>query len=424
MALSRGGRARTHIRRTVRTGLSGRVLWGVADQGLFGLTSFAVSVGVANQAAPPVFGAFGIAYVVYTLILGAVQSFTAEVVVVRGSHLPPAERQAMLSSAAGTALLCGVACSVVGFAFLLFGSGVTSQVVPPLFIPAPLLFIQDVWRFGFFAGARPRSAALNDLLWALLMAVGFSLILLNSRHAWLGLEWCWSGAGAVCGLVGALQARCLPRPGALVSWVRHQTRAGGRFAGEYLATNGAGQGVLIWVGLFAGLSQSAGYRGATLLFGPIQITLNSVRLAVIPIVVRAHEAGRQNAAWRGGATVALCAVALTSLWGVILLLLPNTVGRHLLGHSWSATQPVIPVFFWLTLTQSVGLGALVLLRVVGAYRQTFRIRMGGALLILVFGAAGATGGSVPAGIGASLASTIAVCALWWQGRSFRGAAML
>ena len=412
--LSRQARARVTVERTLRIALSGRVMWGVLDQGLFGVTSFALSVGVANRATAEQFGAFGIAYVIYTLILGTVEGFTAEVVIVRGSHLSHVERHRMLASATGTAFCIGLLFAALGCAFLLFAHGTDSQVVPPLLLPAPFLFIQHVWRFGFFAVGRPRSAVVNDTLWAVLLAVGFVLAAGDGGATWITLVWCWSIAGAICGVVGAVQARCLPRPDTVSRWVRDQAQAGGRFAGEYLALYGAGQAVLIWVGVFAGLAASAGYRGATLLFGPIQVTLNAVRLAVTPLVVRARAAGAPNAAVRGGLTVTVCALAVTIAWGAAVLLLPSAVGERILGQSWNVTQPVLPVMLWLTMALSVALGAIVVLRVEGAYRETFRIRLAGAAGVFLCGGAGALGGAVTAGLGASLAATATAGALWWQ----------
>lgn len=398
-----------------RRAFGNRVAWGVVDQALFSATSFALAIGIANRTTATNFGAFGVAYVVYTLVLGAVEAFTGDVVAVRGSHLPDPERHAMLARAAGTAVVLGCGCSAVGLVFLLFVHGTASDVVAPLLVPAPLLFVQDVWRFGFFATARPRSAALNDLLWAVLFAACFLLVPNSGGDAWLGLVWGWSAAGAVCGVVGAVQLRCRPRPAAILSWVRDQSRAGGRFAGEYLALYGAGQSVLIWVGLFAGLAESAGYRGATLLFGPVQVTINAVRIAVTPLVVRAHQSGSANAAWRGGIATAVCAAVLALVWGIVLVLLPTSVGEAILGESWGATRPVLPFMLWVTVAQGVGLGAVVLLRVLGAYRQSFHIRIAGAFLIALFGAVGATIGATAAAGGAAFAATLTVIALWWRG---------
>lgn len=411
---TRQARARSTLRRTLRIALSGRVMWGLIDQGLFGVTSFALSVGVANRATAQQFGAFGIAYVVYTVILGTVEGFTAEVVVVRGSHLSPGERHQMLASATGTAFCIGAVFAAVGCGFLLFGHGTAGQVIPPLLLPAPYLFMQHVWRFGFFALGRGRSAVVNDTLWAALLAIGFLFAAGEGSTAWITLVWCWSVAGAICGTVGAIQARCLPRPDAFGRWVRDQARAGGRFAGEYLALYGAGQAVLVWVGVFAGLEASAGYRGAALLFGPIQVALNAVRLAVTPLVVRARHAGRPNASLRGGATVAVCALILTIAWGVVVLLLPSSVGERVLGSSWGVTEPVLPVMLWVTVALSVALGAIVVLRVEGAYRETFKIRLVGAVGVFLCGGAGALGGAVTAAIGAALATTATAAALWWQ----------
>jgi O-antigen/teichoic acid export membrane protein len=380
------------------------------------MTSFALSVGIARGATPDQFGVFGITYILYVLILGAVQAFTAEAFVVRASHLGAPEQRRMLSQATGVAVCFGLCLSVLGLVVGVFGHGAVAEIVPPIFVLAPLLFMQDVWRFGFFAAGRPRAALANDLLWAVLIAIGFVLVSSSGHGDWTLLAWVWAAGGAVCGIVGSIQSRCLPSLKAARIWIHEHGSAGSRFAGEYLAMTGAGQSVTLWVGLLAGLAASAGYRGGQLLFGPVQVLANTIPLAVTPLLVRIERQGSRAAVWRAGLWVGALGGTVGLAWGIGLSVMPDAVGRAVLGQSWAAAQPVVTPMLLCVCVTGIGLGALVQLRAFQAIRRSFKVRLVGASVILCLGAAGAVDGSVAAAYAVFVGLALTSGALWWQAR--------
>jgi O-antigen/teichoic acid export membrane protein len=396
--------------------VGGRFIWGAADQAIFSITSFALSVGIARGATPDQFGVFGITYILYILVLGAVQAFTAEAFVVRASHLSAPEQRRILSQATGCAVCFGLCLSVLGLLVGVFGHGAVSEIVPPIFVLAPLLFVQDVWRFGFFAAGRPRAALANDLLWAALIAIGFVFLASSNHSDWRLLAWVWAAGGAVCGIVGSIQSHCLPSLKAAGIWIHEHGAAGGRFAGEYLALSGAGQGVTLWVGLFAGLAASAGYRGGQLLFGPVQVLSNAIPLVVTPLLVRIARQGSRAAVWRAGLWVGALGGTLGLAWGIGLSVMPSALGRAVLGQSWSAAQPVVAPMCLFVCVTGIGLGALVQLRAFQAIKRSFKVRLVGASLILCLGAAGAVEGSVAAAYAVFVGVALTSGALWWQAR--------
>lgn len=392
------------------------LLLGAADQAVFSATSLALAIAVAQHATPSQFGAFGIAYVVYTILLGTVEAFTAEVVMVRGSTLPPSGLRRMLAEASGTAVCAGLGCTVAGVLLTIFGHGGASTAAAIL-LPAPLLFLQDVWRLTFFASQRPRAALANDMLWAALLAVGLVTAPSFGADEATSVVWLWSGAGALCGVIGAIQARCLPRVGASLRWTKAHGQAGGRYAGEFLALYGAAQGVLISVALFAGLAGSGGYRGAQLLFGPVQVALNAMRIAMMPLLARARAGGRASAMRRRGLIASAIATVVTLAWGVTALSLPNGIGHSLLGPTWNVAHPILLPMLCAQAANAFGLGALLLLRSADALQSTFNVRVIGAIGIFGLGTAGArVEGAVAASTGVALGAVLMTAALWWQAR--------
>ncbi len=397
------------------TAIGRKLLWGAADQAVFSAMSFVLAIAVAQHATAAEFGAFGIAYVVYTLLLGTVEAFTAEVVAVRGSKLAAGDLHWMLRDASGTAIAAGLCCTVVGVLLTLLGP--SASTASALLIPAPLLFAQDVWRFGFFTSGRPTAALGNDLLWAALLAAGLALSPSLGSDRATALVWVWSGSGALCGVVGAIQARCLPRVTSAARWTRAYDRAGARYAGEFLALYGAAQGVLISVGLFSGLAESGGYRGAQLLFGPVQVLLNAMRIAVTPLFAQAQARGQARVLWRRGLTAGAIGAIVTLACGVASVALPQRIGEKILGRSWILVHEVLPPMLWAQTALALGLGALVILRAAEALRRTFKVRVVGAVIIFGLGTAGAwIGGAVAATAGVAVGASLTTMALWWEAR--------
>ena len=99
---------------------------------------------------------------------------------------------------------------------------------------------------------------------------------------------------------------------------------------------------------------------------------------------------------RGGIAVALLGSVSTVLWGLALLVLPNSAGHAVMGRSWPLVKPLILPAMLATIGAAAGIAALVLLRTPKVYGPTFRIRVGGALLMLCLGAACAVDGALPA----------------------------
>ena len=386
---------------------------------MFSATSLVVAVAVARHATPTQFGAFAVAYVAYTILLGTVEAFTIEVVMVRGAKASPVGLRRMLGNASGTAVCAGLACTVAG-ALVAGVAYDASSLAVAMLLPAPLLFLQDVWRLAFLASGRPRAAVANDLTWAALLAVGLAIGPTFGTDQATSIVWVWSGAGAVCGVMAAVQGRCRPRLGAAIRWSREHGPAGGRYAGEFLAIYGAGQGVLISVGLFAGLADSGGYRGAQLLFGPVQVALNAMRIGAIPLLARARARGSGDAVWKRGLMAGGAAGVVALAWGTAALALPNNLGRQLLGSTWTSAHSMLLPLLCALVANAFGLGALLILRSAEALQSTFNVRVAGALVVFALGTAGAwVGGGVAASSGVAVGATLLTAGLWWEARRVR-----
>ena len=172
-----------------------RLGWGLADQVLSSVTNFVLGLLVARALPPGEFGAFSIAFVTYTLALGASRALASEPLSVTHSAVDNAEWRRGVRSAGGLAVAMGtgvgVGCLAAGW--LMHGSLQAAFLM--LGVTMPGLLLQDVWRFAFFAGRRERRAFVNDLVWAILLFPSIALLVGTGRATVGSLILAWGVAG-------------------------------------------------------------------------------------------------------------------------------------------------------------------------------------------------------------------------------------
>ncbi|HEY0238326.1 MAG TPA: hypothetical protein VGC37_06755, partial [Friedmanniella sp.] len=197
-----------------------RLGWGVADQGISSLSNFALGLYVARTYGANGFGAFTLAFVTYATVLNAARGLGTDPLLVRHSGKPDAAWRQASASATGSALSVGIAggalCVIAG---LLLPAPVGSGFVV-LGVGLPGLMLQDSFRFTFFACGRGRAAFLNDVVWTVLLVGALAVLYVTGVGDPAVCLLVFGLTAAVAAVVGALQARVLPRPTHLRSWVR------------------------------------------------------------------------------------------------------------------------------------------------------------------------------------------------------------
>ncbi|MFA5785652.1 MAG: hypothetical protein WDA71_01480 [Actinomycetota bacterium] len=392
---------------------AGRFGWGLADQSLSSLTSFALAVLVARTLSPSQFGAFSLAFSGCTLALGSSRALAAEPLLVRHSGSDMESWRAAARAASGTSVVVG---SILGLGVLVAAwamHGPLRQALLPLGLLLPALLLQDLWRDAFFSIRKGHLAFLNDLSRGAMM---LAPLLLLPRVRAASVSWfvfAWAGSAAVAAALGALQAGTIPRPCLAGRWLSAHRDLAPRYLGEFLAMNFALEFVLYGVAAAAGLSAAGAYKGAGLLMGPLNVLFVGVALAAIPEAVglfRAHPSRLRPVTVLLSVTLAAGVV----MWTSVVLLLPDRIGRLALGESWvTARAVVLPMGVALVASSAVA-GALFGLRALAAARQSLKARLITASLMAVGGISGAvTGGARGAAWGVALTMWMGAIAWWW-----------
>jgi len=311
-----------------------------ADQILSSLSNVFVVLAVARVSEVSVFG-------IATLLLTAV---TTALVVARGSFGTPLllmsgrPRHCVteeVQSAVGGALLFGL---VVGLCIAVSGlvTGLTA-IAMPLAVAAPLVLAQDVQRYGAMSNGRPHLALIWDGLWATGSAVVLILTWLAPRAALSATTilsaWTVLAGVSFAGLTVA--GSFAPRFVGLSSWWRRTAGDRVRFGLEG-GVGAVGSLLVASVGVaLIGAAAAAALRGAGTILGPLNVMMSAMPLAVIP------EAAKRgyglSDTWRMLARLAIGMSAMALLVGSLGLVLPDGLGHQLLGPSWAAVAPILPI---------------------------------------------------------------------------------
>src|SRR4051794_36362846 len=274
----RGGMEQVDVLRLLR-----RASWNLVDQALSALTNAVLAVVIARTVgSTSAFGAFGVAFLIFSFLIGIERALVGQVLGIRHSSESPEGMRDIASRALGTVAALGLGAGAV---LVVVGLLVKGQVGPPLIAVgatmAPLL-MQDTVRMVFFAQARPAMAALNDALWAVVQftAIGV-LVALHGASVW-SLTLAWGGAATVCVGVALVQLGSVPRLSAARGWWRDHRDLVGYLLPETLLTSGGLQASTLVIGRLVGLAGVAAFRGAQVLLGPLGIIASAIMTFGMP----------------------------------------------------------------------------------------------------------------------------------------------
>ena len=159
------------------TGLKARAAWITADQTLSSLSNAGLAILLARVVSPSEYGAFALAFSIYTLVVSLIQSASGQVMVIRYSGKDRQTQVGAGAGAAGTAIIMGALTAILTVAMGLLYGEPQRLVLVILGVLLPALVLQDTWRSVFVARGEPKMSFINDLLWITLQAIGTTILL-------------------------------------------------------------------------------------------------------------------------------------------------------------------------------------------------------------------------------------------------------
>ncbi|WP_052849593.1 hypothetical protein [Streptomyces avicenniae] len=383
----------------------------MADQGVAALTNIAVVVCAARQSTADDFASFAVVYTVFTLLLGAAGAYVGQALVLRRGTDRQLHRHARAS-----ALFTLGASAAVGAVLALLALAVSRDGIPAgltaLGLVLPIVLTQDTLRYAFSLLGKPHLALIGDLL-----RLAVAVPLLASQPYGTGadrmiLVWGLSALPALLLTAALLAYLTRGAPGARPLKLLDRRHLGRRFVLEFGVGNAASQVAIILLGVLASPLAVGALRGASTLFGPMNVLFNSATGFGPPLLHRAPGAHRQaRAAVLAGAALA----ATAAVWAAVLLVLPDAAGRALLGDTWTVARDLLTATGSQYAFMAFGTCGLLLLRVLSP-RATLPVQVVFSALSVVCLLVGyALGGITGAAWGLCLGSAAKAGAVWLRG---------
>lgn len=393
--------------------LASRVGWAVADQTLSSATNFVLGIVAARSVSSERFGAFALAFATYLLLLGISRSLLTDPLVVRFSAEANARVALAVRSCTGAAfsvgILGGLAC--VGVGLLATDAVRTTFFSLAVFLPG--LLLQDAWRYSFVAQKQPKHTFLNDLLWAVVMLPLLASLPMLPGDQLTNVVIVWGLSGTLAGVIGMAQARAVPSIRGIRRWVSDQRDLGVRYLAEFISLTGSFQIAMYGIGVIASLAAVGALRAGQLLLGPVNILFLGATLIAVPEATRILKRSRRHfRMWLTAVSVSLGVAPL--VWGGVLTVIPDSLGRTLLGASWEGARSVVlPLAFGMSGT-GFAAGALSGFRATQAAREGLRARILVSPVIVVAGVVGAAANGAHGAAWGFAGAYWLACVLYWN----------
>ena len=397
---------------TVPGGTRRRVTWTIADQALASGTNIGTAVVAARSLDRQAFGAFGLAFTLYLLVLGTCRALVTEPLISRYSRMTASELQSRARHVMGAAAGVGIVAAVLLLVASPIVGGPAGQALWALAVVLPALLVQDAWRYYFVTSGRPSSALHNDAVWCITQLV--LLVAMAWAHAFTlvtVIAW-WGLSGAVAGVAGCTATRTMPAVSSTRRWISAHRDLGARYGADFLSASGAGQGTLLALGAIAGLLALGALRATQVYFGPINVLFGGIYLALVPEGARLRADRRRLRRLMALASTGL--VATATGWLVVGLMLPGGVGQALFGASWDGVRSLLVPVGLGVVGGAVAGGAMAGLRALSAAHATLRARLIALPLLIGAPLAGASAGARGFAFGLAAATWAGAAIWWWQ----------
>lgn len=307
------------------------------DQILSGASNLLVVIFIAHLLPPVDFGRFTLLFLGYTVASVIGRSLIGLTAMV---HPEDADDRpgAILGSSVLYALGCGVVFVAAG-AGLQFAAPSLGESLMWLGLFIPLMLIQDVGRFIGIARRQPGRAIWLDGQWMVLEVALFAMLFVRDDATLVLCSIVWGASGAVSGLWVFVQY-AVPRLSDLnFSWLRSRWD----FSWRSMVTSVTTQASAL-IGFSAVALVSSGIvvgavRAANLLTRPAATVINGVARSGVADMARERPDTRALAPHMRRTLLVSMAAAIGNL--VVLVSLPDVVGRAILGQTWPVAEPLL-----------------------------------------------------------------------------------
>lgn len=365
------------------------------DQVLSSASNALMILALAQVATVGQFGIAALIMAVITMCLGLNRGAIGTVLLLLSNH-PQKEIRSeggyAMTWSFGTLLVASCAVVVISATLGQIWLGVAFAIV------APIIAMQDTLRLTAITMGNALAAVISDGLWTIWVVV---LFVVNSLDLWRSVEgsvYAWGLGGAAGWLVLMSATRVTPSFRRIFEWWSTYWRSRMRLGVNYSLDQVGAVLMTAIATVVVGTAAAASLRGAFTLFGPLAMLITAFMLIFVPQVRRATDSVANQ--WRRMLTASVVLSLLGLGTVAVLLSIPDSLGRLILGEVWQPAMSVVPyvgvssvAVAWLVSTHSM-------LAAQGMSVWLLRLHVLQVVLIVVFSATGGLLFHTAAGIAA------------------------
>ena len=403
---------RAGLRRKLARGGAKRAYWAIGSQALDSASNFFLSVWVARAVGAHDFGAFSAIYVGITMAAMLSRSAANMPMMIVFANSEERFTRRVASDVLGACLAVAVGLGVVAAVFGLTQTGALQTVSLAAAIVAPGLLLQDCCCYVFISRQQPHLAFVNNVVW-LATQVPLFLIATYGFHthaAWVFVL-LWGIAAYVSVVVSLAQLKAWPAILRARSWFRAHRAAIADLTVESALMQMAQQGVVYVLAVGVSLVGVAAFRAALVPLGLLRVFFNGLMPIGVTEGARLY-ARRPRLLLNFVRLWALAGAAVNVAFGLVLIVMPQSIGRSFLGASWHYAHPIL---LWMTIATAANSAIMPVqagLRSIAATRTSVKLRV--PIVILQLGAVllgvlldGLRGGAIGYGLGSAASAVLA-----------------
>lgn len=393
-------------------GAARRVAWGLFDQVLSSASNFLVTIIAAASLSATDFGAFALATAVCIITVSVSRGLASDPLATAHAGDAGDELRWAIRSAAGVSVAASLVVAVVtaGIGFVI--GGTIAWLFLALALTLPGVTLQDYLRYALIVRGDAKQTFLNDLFWTVLQ-VAFLVVAIALDGGAVALFLAWGVAGNLAAALGLWQARTwIGRPGTIRPWLRRHRRLWPFFVLDNMVYQATTLVLVIVIALASSLAQVGGFRAAVTLFAPLAIIGRGVVGVAVPELARRRD--DPVAIRKASLKIAWALTPMAIVWAILMLLIPDSLGRKILGESWDLAEPLLVLAGAATTVSLFTVGTVVGIRALGAGREGLTARLVVSVLVL----SSASVGAVVDGAHGALAllawtAPLQIATWWW-----------
>ena len=396
------------------------------DQGVSSVSNFAVGVAVARLSGIAGLGAFSLAYAAWLLVAALHRALVTDPMAILGDARHPTDTRANLKKGFAAEVTLGVTAgaviAVLGGALMLAGQrsfGISQLAVAPW---VTFLLLQDYWRWIGFMQAKPGKALANDVVFDVVQAAGFVVLLVSHVHSTPLAIAAW-GLGALGGAVfGIWQFRVTPSLSNGVQWVKAKWPISRWLAATSTSGWGFTQVYGVLTAAVLGPAALGGLKAAqNLVSGPTLVLVMAGGSLGLPEASRAYDKHGWPGLNRVARFVTAAGLASVGLVFVVVVLFGRDLLSILYGHQFASYAPVAYAMAVAYVFSAGSLGATMRLKVRKKTRLLFLVTLWGLLVssvgvLALAPAFGVVGVAVGYAVGTGIYAASVILAARWAAR--------